>query len=213
MKRSLLVSMVILALVFSLLAFNAHVNQKKVPWPWRFEKYVYRYLSDMGLNAGSVTIANSGMLDITLARANINNLSVLTGLPLKSLDLNETDIDNIVPLHDFTGLICLNLSNTKVSDLKPIAHIPLKELQINGTLIKDLSSITGMPLRYLSIRGISVTNIGVLSKMHIQDIEFSPELLSEDQLNILRKIKFNTINMQGDSAGFWKDWNNKEGQY
>ena len=213
MTKKTIVFLIVIAIIFTFIRLGMYWRYKNLPWMDRIYNHVYGYLSDNGITSGYLEIGQNGMFYLNLERSEIVDLSILKGMPIDSLRLSGTDVEDLSSISDFSEIFELRLSGTKISDLSPIANLPLRELKIDGTLVKNISSISNMPLRYLSMMGITVTNIDVLKEMNIQDIEFSPELLSKHQLDILRRIKFNTINMQWDNDSFWNDWDRKEGQY
>ncbi len=205
MKKIKLMLPIVIVVAFILWVY-IHETQKSVPWIYRVDDYIYRYLEDMGIKSGYVEVGGDGTISLNLENSEIEDVSILDGLPLAKLNINGTRVKDITLLCDFKGLTELKMSKTEVSDLTPIKNLPIRDLRISNTLINDLSPIKDMPLRYLSIVDTPITNIEIIGKMQIKDIMFSPELYSEEQLQELQKIKFNTINMQGDNEDFWKDW-------
>lgn len=199
-------------LCFCVFVYNVQ-NKKKQPWLYRVDKYVYKYLREMGVDSGYVEVGNNGLMLLNLEKSNIDDIRILNGLPLDALNLSKTKIYDITPLTNFNFLKSLNISGTTVSDLNAINNIPLRRLDISHTQVTDLKPIRNMPLECLSIVNTPVTDIEVLLTMQIQELNFSPERFTDAQLKKLQKIKFKTINMQHNNASFWKDWESKTGQY
>lgn len=196
-----------IAVVIALI-LGVYVREKRkcVPWAYRVNNYIYRYLKDMGVKSGYVEVGGDGMVNLDLENSEIEDVSILDGLPISKLNISRTRVKDITFLRDFKGLTELRMSKTAVSDLTPIKKLPIRDLRISNTVINDLSPIKNMPLRYLAVVNTPVTNIEIIAEMQIKDIMFSPSLYSEEQLHKLRKVKFNTINMQGDNDAFWKDF-------
>lgn len=89
-----------------------------------------------------------GLAQLDLSRnRDLKNLGALSGLPLTSLDLSHTGID----------------------DLRPVAGIKLEILRIDGTKVADLEPLRGMPLGILSFEGTAVESGAILSDLeHLQ---------------------------------------------
>ncbi|MEI7931886.1 MAG: hypothetical protein WCI21_02365, partial [Alphaproteobacteria bacterium] len=65
------------------------------------------------------------------------------------------------------GRLALDLGNTKVTDLSPLAGAPLATLNLNGsTELTDLSPLAGLALIELQLYGTRVTDLTPLREMH-----------------------------------------------
>jgi eukaryotic-like serine/threonine-protein kinase len=58
----------------------------------------------------------------------------------------------------------LVLDRTSVTDLTPLADLPLKVLSLDGTGVSDLTPLAGMSLKDLSLRETKVTDLSVLRR-------------------------------------------------
>ena len=68
-----------------------------------------------------------------------------TGQDLEHLDLRNTQVSDLSPLAGLTNLRYLYLSRTQVSDLRPLAGLTrLRYLYLSGTQVEDLSPLAGL---------------------------------------------------------------------
>ncbi|MGI2178486.1 leucine-rich repeat domain-containing protein [Shewanella frigidimarina] len=104
---------------------------------------------------------------------------------LISLNLENTQVDNLEVLSDYKNLQRLNCSNTLISDLTPIENLTrLESLSINRTIISDLTSLSKLKyLKRLSLNNTEVSDLSCLSgltKLRMLDISSTGvETLSE----------------------------------
>jgi len=105
------------------------------------------------------------IVEVGLAGAGVKTIEPLKGLPLRKLDLGFcTSINDITVL---TGmpLNTLILEGTSVGDLSPIKGMPLQVLHLQDTPVKDLSMIQGMPLERLNLKGVQVSDVGPFANL------------------------------------------------
>jgi Leucine-rich repeat (LRR) protein len=123
----------------------------------------------------------------------IRDISVLSRMPLTSLNLARTRVGDLQPLKDMP-LRQLDVSFTQVRDLRPLAGLPLVNLNINGTDVSNLGALLGMPLKTLSaaftrardltplramplirlvLRGTDITDIAPLQGMPLESLDLS----------------------------------------
>ena len=89
------------------------------------------------LNCSGTLAANSGVL---------NDLSPLSGMKLRVLGIQATQVTDLSPLRDMT-LTHLRCTYAKISDLSPLKGQSLTDLQVENTSVRDLSPLEGMPLK------------------------------------------------------------------
>ncbi|MDF3125772.1 choice-of-anchor U domain-containing protein [Rheinheimera sp. 1928-s] len=132
--------------------------------------------------SASFTLQGSGVVpDPLLAAAILETLSLpveheLTAEDLAlltSLSANSVDILDLAGLEFATSLHTLQLNSTLVSDLTPLADLPLTELRLNFTQVADLTPLAGSPLQDLWLSGTLVNDISALSNMDIRFIDLS----------------------------------------
>ncbi len=98
----------------------------------------------------------------------MHDLSGLTKLTdLKSLNISNTQVSNLVPLRNLTKLEALNISNTKVTSLDPLRYaLELKTLICDQTPIINLTTLTYFQrLEKLSINKTNIRDVSVLGKL------------------------------------------------
>jgi uncharacterized protein YjbI with pentapeptide repeats len=98
-----------------------------------------------------------------LAAAAFHRLDLLAGLAnLHSLDLTNTQVSDVAPLARLANLHSLYLRNTQVSDVAPLASLAnLQRLDLGGTQVSDvaplarLDNLRKLDLRYTQVRDVS----------------------------------------------------------
>lgn len=94
----------------------------------------------------------------------VSDLSPLSGLSLRELDVGSNPIPDFSPLRDMP-LATLRAKSTRVADLRPLAGMPLRVLQLAETQVEDLSPIRDCPLRSLSFWNTRVRDLEPLRNM------------------------------------------------
>jgi len=200
------------------------------------EMLVKEHLNKHGVAIEEMWVLADGLFNLDIRDSTISNLKVLYGIPLKTLVITGTEVTDLSPLSEFKTLEELDISATgvtdltplselrqlrklkmdvtKISSLSPLSGLPLEELYISRASIQDLdlTPITNMPLRILGFVGTAVTNAGVILQTDIQEILFSPSDISTEQLNLLRRKKFLSINSYKDNDRFWQDFDKEQSQ-
>lgn len=95
------------------------------------------------------------------------DLELLKGIPIRQLNLSNSNIVDASPLRDFTSLRVLNLTRTNVSDLTPISGlINLTELYISKSRVTDISPVeTLINLKCLSISHLKIKSLTPISNL------------------------------------------------
>lgn len=82
---------------------------------------------------------------------------------LEAVDLG---IESLAGLEYCTGLVEIDFSYNRISDLSPLSGLPvLREAVLTGNQISDLTPLAGMTIKKLHLRENQVTDIGVLSTL------------------------------------------------
>ena len=91
----------------------------------------------------------------------------LVSKALLSIDLSNTLVQDLTPLAAHTNLESLNLNFTLVSDLTPLKNLRnLKSLSVNGTRVIDLTPLQDLTeLRTLSIYNTLVSDLSALTNL------------------------------------------------
>ena len=156
-----------------------------------------------------------GTFDLSLTAQSQVDLSLLTGLPLRRLDLARSGITDLSPLHgsrlrelDLSGnpvrdlaplsgvpLESLNLSNTEVTMLFPLSGMPLRELVLDHSPVSDLSPLRGSHLETLRAAGTTVWNLQPLSESPLKSLDLAHTRVSD--LTPLRHLSLSELNLDG----------------
>ena len=110
------------------------------------------------------------IVEARLVGSGVQSIEALKGLPLRALDLGFCrNIDDISVL---TGmpLTKLVLEGTSVSDLSPLAGMSLELLYLQDTPVTDLSVIQGMPLKELNLKGVSISDVALCADMPLSTL-------------------------------------------
>jgi len=88
---------------------------------------------------------------LTVWAASVSDLSPLAGMPLQELNLGHCgNVRDLSPLRNMSSLRYLHLNYTGVRDLSPVGRLKLKGLSCAGTPVTDLAPLADMPLESLS---------------------------------------------------------------
>lgn len=151
---------------------------------------------------------------LSVAGSGVSKLDPLRRMPLRELNVSNTQVTDLTSLGGFSGmkkLICsgtpledlaplegatlesLNLRKTRVRDLARLKDMPLKELFLGETFVSDLTPLRGMALEKLDLYGTSAADLSPLTGMPLQ--ELSLDVKSKEQAVVLKKIEtLKTIN-------------------
>lgn len=88
------------------------------------------------------------------------------------INLAETHIRDLAPLANLP-VIHLNLWHTRIHSLKPLTGMPLEELYIAFTTVTDLAPLAGMPLKALTAAYSPVTDLTPLKGMPLHYLYLS----------------------------------------
>ena len=109
---------------------------------------------------------------------NIQDISVLAGMPLKKLILEGTSVADLTPLKGMS-LEILHLQDTPVTDLSVIDGMPLKQLNLKGVSVSDVAPFAQMPLSTLWLLETDVTDISPLSGMSLESLDIQDTAVSD----------------------------------
>jgi serine/threonine protein kinase/Leucine-rich repeat (LRR) protein/Flp pilus assembly protein TadD len=121
-------------------------------------------------------------------------LQPLRGLALTSLQIYETQVNDLSPLKgmQLTFLIC---AQTKVTDLSPLKGMPLRSLHCSATQVSDLSPLKGMPLASLDCAYTPVSDLSPLKGMPLTTLDCTATKVSD--LSPLKAMPLTTLNVRG----------------
>ena len=127
---------------------------------------------------GRLTMDESGLFMLDLTGAPVHDLSLIKGLPVRSLNLTGTKVSDLGPLRGME-LVHLELESCPVSDLSALKGMALEHLNISGTQVSDLGALKGMPLQKLNVIGTSVKDLGPLSGMGLTELTIARNQVSD----------------------------------
>jgi serine/threonine protein kinase/Leucine-rich repeat (LRR) protein len=108
----------------------------------------------------------------------ITDLSPLRGLPLRSLDVSNSQLFDLSPLEGMplTELVCFG---TRVTDLSPLKGMRLRVLNFTSTEVHDLDALYGMPLDSLDVGGTKVEDLKGIEGMKLAGLTLENSKISE----------------------------------
>ena len=109
---------------------------------------------------------------------NIEDISVLAGMPLKTLILEGTSVADLSPLASMS-LETLHLQDTPVTDLSVLAGMPLKRLNLKGVAVSDVTPFSKMPLSTLWLLETGVSDISPLSALSLESLDLQDTTVSD----------------------------------
>jgi hypothetical protein len=106
--------------------------------------------------------------DLNIQATKISDLRALHGMPLRGLDAEKSAVESLAGIEN-TSLVWLNLGTTAIKDLAPLRGLKLEYLNLNDAgSISELGPLAGMPLVELHLHGTKVSNIGPLKGMPLR---------------------------------------------
>ena len=196
--------------------------RKGVGWPitvGELSELVRLDVSNRGAEdlTGLELATNLRFLD--LGGSDIEDIASLTGLPLDTLSLRDTGIEDVALLADMDQLVylaldgnlirdlptlpdrltSLHLTDNSISDITPLANLHgLRELRVSGNSITSLSPLTGMRwLRYLHANDNQVTDIAPLNFQSLAELHLSNNAV-QDISPLLNGEKLLMVDLRGN---------------
>lgn len=119
---------------------------------------------------GQFEIENGEPVAIDLRGRKVERVPFLAKLTkLMGLDLSETKVTDLRPLKGLQ-LVQLFLEDTSVVDLSPLRGIPLQNLALSHTPVRDISALQGMPLVELRAVSTQIGDLSALAQCPIQNL-------------------------------------------
>lgn len=174
-------------------------------------------------------IYQDGTISLDLSNQNIDDISALYIMPLSALSLENTKVSNLSPLSQCKLLKKLNINETLVCDLSPLANLKIEELFVNKTSVSTLAPLKNMKLTTLSIcntpiNDISTIDTAILEKLYLDGsdvtnlVSLTPENMlcftfsenkighNKNGIDIIKKMTNCTINSYSRHDQFWKEY-------
>ena len=124
----------------------------------------------VGISLAGLDVEDISMLEglplfgLDLSGTRVSDISVLKGMPLRMLALEQTRVEDLSPLNG-SQIQQLYLNKTRVRNLEGLRGLPIKELYLPETRVTDLSPLAGMPVEGLWLNDTDVEDITPLGTM------------------------------------------------
>ncbi len=195
---------------------GAKVNDggsKDVFWKeWDQEQAYMSRLRKSGIKF-SITKAPSEYIMTIYGQVPVRDLSILNGMPITHLDIQNHGISDLSPLRDLP-LERLYISRNPITDLSPLRGSKIKVLDLGDTNISDLTPLTGLPLQQIYLGGCNnlqdvspLAQIPTLALVVIPAHAVKVETLRK--LPLLATIGY-SWDVQKPAAVFWKEYDSEE---
>lgn len=140
-------------------------------------------------------------LSLKIANPEASDLEPIRDMPLVDLDVSDTLIEDISPVARLP-LTRLVIANTKVTDFEPLRYMPLTSLDLSQTAIRDLSPLLVHQLTSLALAGTQITDISALTNLPLTELRLDDCTSVEDftPLVSLTELKRLTLPAQAIST-------------
>lgn len=137
---------------------------------------------------------------LVLDRQNIEDISALSGLPIRTLGLCGNRISDLSALEGCTGLQSLRIEHNPLEDAQSLASLKdLEVLDISFTQIDDISPIAGLPIRELYLIETPVGDYAPLGELAVLE-KFAARYLTAEGVDVvgtLTSLKDLTVYQSG----------------
>lgn len=134
-------------------------------------------------------------------KAPLFDLDPIRSLPLEHLEIDDTDVADLSPLagSHIKGLACWG---SWVRDLNPLRKTPLEFLDCRMTPLTDLQPLVGLPLQELRVDGCHITDLSPLKGLPLRKLQGDFDRQRDGEA--LRALP-NLVEINGNPAAeFWK---------
>ena len=139
-----------------------------------------------------VQLNRDNTFDVVLSNAGLDDIEFLRDLPLRELMLDDNPIRDLSPLSGMK-LRMLDIVRTNVGDLSPLRGMPLEELRAGFTKVRELAPLRGMQLRTLGLWNTQISDLAPLAGMPLEMISLSETRVRD--LSTLRGMPLHTIHL------------------
>ncbi len=127
----------------------------------------------LGSQAPRLTVSGVGYR-LSLANLSLVDLSPLRGMPLVELDVSgNPHLKDLRPLSDSPLQEFMAVSTPALLDLSPLRGKKLRRIDLKDTNITDLRPLAGMPLQFANFEGSAVTDLTPLHGTKLASITLS----------------------------------------
>lgn len=136
------------------------------------------------------------LIFLDLTRCPVEDLSPLKGMQLEELYLEETKVDDEdLAVLKAMPLKILYLGSTQVTSIKPLAGLPLTQLNLLDAPVKSIEGVEEMPLETLWVPGTSVSDLSPLKGTRLMSLDIArSEVTSLEPLRELKTLQ--RLNME-----------------
>lgn len=137
-------------------------------------------------------LTTTNLTKIALAGSKISDLSALSGAPLVSADFSRCTLINDLKAISGCPLEELMLAGcSRVAMIYALKDLPLKTLDISGTAVSDLSPLASMPIVALNLANAkNITDLTPLSQNnHIEELTLPGKVVNATCLRPLTSIR------------------------
>jgi serine/threonine protein kinase len=126
----------------------------------------------------TLQINTRGVFTLALHGQSIDDLSALRDMHLERLTLTGTRVSDLTPLAGIPLVFC-DLDRTLVSDLGPLICMPLQTLSLRDTRVSDLSPLVGSPLERLMLDGTSVSDLTPIKEAPLRSLSLRGTMVED----------------------------------
>ncbi len=148
-------------------ATPAKPDLKNLRWTPEMMHTEIKYHNQAYTGDGQFNIEDGKVVALSLRGAKIDNLKFLQHIDPLALDVSETPVSDLRPMQG-KKLVELYLEDTKAQDLSPLRGIPLQKLYLSRTPVQNLAALEGMPLTELNAVDCPIGDISGIARCPIQ---------------------------------------------
>lgn len=130
---------------------------------------VRKRLAEAGVEFRSLYVSDKGTWSMEFSGDDIEDLSLLRGMPIVSIELFEAGIADFSPLRALK-LTSLRLTESTKPDLSTLQGLPLNRLIIDSPQVDDVSSLKELPLKSLYLRCEKLRELSGLEDIKLETL-------------------------------------------
>lgn len=108
--------------------------------------------------------------NLGLYGTDIEDLNQLAGMPLRELFLGWSRVWDLTPIQQFHNLRSLDIYQSPVTNLAPLASLPLQSLWMTCCPATDLSPLRKTPLKVLGLGHVAVSDLSPLENTPLEEL-------------------------------------------
>ncbi|MBL7076352.1 MAG: protein kinase [Kiritimatiellae bacterium] len=123
-------------------------------------------------------ISGVPLISLSILESDVQDISALRRMPLTELQIEESPVRDLIPLRG-KSLATLSVANTRVGDLRGLMGMPLVKLDISGTPVKRLDFLRRMPLEEFSLAGTKVSDLSLVRSLPVKRLDASETMIKD----------------------------------